>query len=223
MDIPRLHAVTDDRILAGGTIGSTGSSSAGSWFLETAPTVLEAGGGDLALHLRGPASPGSLLVEAARELLPVARSVGARLMINDRVDVALAVGADGVHLGRRSLSPTTARRLLGLDVPVGVSVHSLEEGVEARDEGADYLFAGTIYASSSHPDRAASGTGLLKELSEGVDRPHARLPVIAIGGMNPARVPEITAVGAYGAASISAIWDADDPAGAVREFLEAFP
>ena len=206
---PRLHVVTDDRILAGDA------------FLETARRVLEGGGGNLALHLRGPESSGARLFRRARQLLPVARDAGARLVVNDRVDVALAVGADGVHLGRRSLPLPATRRLLGPGVPVGVSVHSSDEAREARKGGADYLFVGTIYPSSSHPDRPASGTRLVTELARDVDRPNEFLPVIAIGGMEPDRVSEVTAAGAHGVASISAIWDAEDPARPVVEFLEA--
>lgn len=204
-ETPRLHVVTDDRIL-----------SVDAGFRDRAREILRAGGGSLALHLRGPGSSGALLFERARELLPAAREAGARLVINDRVDVALAVGADGVHLGRRSLAPSTVRELVGAGVPAGASVHSVEEAVRARDEGADYLFVGTIFPSASHPDRPPSGTGLLKEVSGVVN-----LPLIAIGGVEPGRVRRAIEAGAHGVASITAVWNARDPAGAVEDFLGA--
>lgn len=169
----------------------------------------------MALHLRGPETDVRSLLKLARELMPHAVEAGALLAINDRVDVALAVGAGAVHLGGRSLPPDSVRRIVGRDRLVGASVHSVEEAMEARDGGADYLFVGTIYPSDSHPTVDPAGPGLLEEVSRAVN-----LPLLAIGGMEPERVAEVTAAGGSGVAALSAIWDAQDPGGAVAAFLD---
>ena len=137
--IPRLHVVTDDGVLARED------------FLVRAREVLEAGS-DVALHLRGPHTSGRRLSDLAGALRDEAIAAGATLLVNDRVDVALCSRVDGAHLGRRSLSPLEARRLLGPDRLVGASVHGVEEAASAA-RGADFLFVGALWATSSHPDR----------------------------------------------------------------------
>ncbi len=118
---------------------------------------MEAGGRRTALHVRGPHTDGGALFRLTRELLEVAATSGALLVVNDRVDVALAAGAGAVQLGRRSLPTTEARRILGPDARLGVSTHSDGEAAEAAADGAQWIFAGTIYDTPSHAESAARG------------------------------------------------------------------
>lgn len=200
--VPTLHAVTDDRVLRGAD------------FAERARAVLRAGRGDVALHLRGPRTAGRALYALAEALLPAAREAGALLLVNDRVDVALAAGADGAHLGARSIVPRNARALLGAGRLLGLSVHSAAEAEEGRE--ADFLLVGTLYATASHPGRPGAGPALLRETGA------AGVPRIGIGGITPERVGEVRAAGAHGVAVLRGVWDAPDPAGAVREYLAAW-
>ncbi len=216
---PRLHLVTDDAVLA----------RAG--FVDLAEALLTAGGPALALHLRGPATPGGPLLALAYKLRTIAWAAGALLVVNDRVDVALAAGADGAHLGGRSLPAHDARRLLGPGRRMGVSVHTVAEGAEAVAEGADWIFAGTIWETASHPGRAGQGPGFVAAVARAVAGAAAAsaayetpggVPILAIGGVTPERVPEALAAGAGGVAVIRGIWDAADPPGALLRYLHAF-
>jgi thiamine-phosphate pyrophosphorylase len=139
------------------------------------------------------------------------------LIVNDRIDVALAVGAGGVQRTSTSLSVSDIRSILKKDVLIGASVHSLEEAMEAEATGADWVTFGPVYDT---PSKRAYGPpqGLvaLQAVAKSV-----RIPVIAIGGITPERVEEVRAAGAHGVAVISAILSADSPAGAVRRFREA--
>lgn len=202
--LPRLHAVTDDAVLARPD------------FPAHAREVLAAGGPELALHLRGPHTGGRRLFELAEALVAAANDNGALLVVNDRVDVALAAGADGVQLGRRSMRVEEARGLVGDGRLVGVSVGSADEARAALAAGADFLLVGNVYATESHPGRSGIGRAPLSEMAS------FGAPTVAIGGVTPERVAEVRAAGARGVAAIRAVWDADDPALAVARFLEAF-
>lgn len=202
--VPRLHVITDDSVLDRPN------------FREAAAAVLRAGCAALALHVRGPATPGGRLLAVARALGAPARAAGSWLVVNDRVDVALAAGADGAHLGVRSLSVAVARRLLGPGVRVGASVHSLAEAEAAAEEGADWIFAGTIYGTPSHPGREPAGPAFAGDVA----RAARGAPVLAIGGVTPGRVHNVLEAGAAGVAVIRGVWDAPDPAEAVRRYLE---
>jgi thiamine-phosphate pyrophosphorylase len=202
--LPRLHAVTDDAVLARPD------------FPARARAVLARGGPDLALHLRGPRTGGRRLFELAEALAVAANDDGALLVVNDRVDVALAAGAGGVQLGRQSIRVEDARGLLGAGPLVGVSVGTADEARAALGAGADFLLTGNVYATATHPGRGGIGLDGLSELAS------FGVPTVAIGGMTPERVAEVRAAGARGVAAIRAVWDADDPALAVARFLEAF-
>ena len=196
--LPRLHAITDERIARRAD-------------LDEVARALAAGGGDrLAFHARGRTLSGLEHYELATRL---AVYPSARLFVNDRLDVALAVGAAGVQLGAASLDPLDARRL----EPrwwIGKSVHDLDEAAAARAAGADYLLVGPLYRTATHPEREPLG---LERLGPIVS---LGLPVIAIGGVTPPRVGEVRRAGAYGVAAIRGLWDAPDPAAAARQMLE---
>ena len=203
--LPRLHVVTDDAVLA-----RTSWSGA-------AEAALEAGGPALALHLRGPRTGGATLYRLARRLGPRARAAGALLIVNDRVDVALAAGAAGAHLGARSLPAPEARRLLGPGRWVGVSIHDPSAAGGPAVEGADYAFLGSIHPTPSHPAADALGAEAL-----GVAVGRARgLPVLGIGGIGPEHVRPLLAAGAHGVAVLSGVWDQRGAADAVRAYLGA--
>lgn len=201
--IPPLHLVSDDE-----TLGGAG-------FAALAERLLRAGGAEVVVQLRAPSAPARPLLALARRLAPVAAAAGARLLVNDRVDVALASGADGVHLGARGMPIPEARRLLGPERWIGASVHSAAEAVAAAREGADYLIAGTLFPTPSHPGRPGSGTEWLTALA-GIG-----VPVIGIGGITPARVGAVRAAGAGGVAVLRGVWQAARPLDALASYLEA--
>lgn len=194
--LPRLHAITDERIARRPDLDE----------------ILDALSGiPLAAHARGHSLSGREHYELAVRLIarpPV------RLFVNDRLDIALATRACGVQLSRAGLLPEDARRLAP-EWWVGCSVHSLDEARTARDWGADYLLAGPVYPTATHPAGAPLGLGLLSDIVL------LGPPVIAIGGMTPERARAATRAGAYGVAAIRAIWDAADPQEAASSLLEA--
>lgn len=140
---------------------------------------------------------------------------GTRLLINDRLDVALAAGADGVHLGENSLPPAVARRLLGPEKIMGVSVHSVTAAREAEKAGADYLLFGHIFPTASKEGIPPRGVGSLREVVASVG-----IPIIALGGINAANARQCLAAGVRGVAVMSAVMAAPDPARAVAELKQ---
>jgi thiamine-phosphate pyrophosphorylase len=152
-----------------------------------------------------------------RRLLGPARDAGAMLVVNDRVDVALAVGADAVQRTHTSLAVDDIRAVAGRRLRIGVSVHSLEDAVDAELKGADWVTYGPVYDTpSKRPYGAPQGPERLATVARGL-----RIPVVAIGGITPERVKEVRQAGARGVAVISAILAADSPADATRRFREA--
>lgn len=135
--------------------------------------------------------------------------------MNDRVDIALAVGAAGVHVGSRSLPPSEARRLLGANRILGVSVHDPSEAVEAAESGADYLFVGPLFKTPSHAGAAPRGAEFIDVVASRVD-----LPLVGIGGVTPERAAALLASGAHGVAAIRGIWDAISPPDALQAYLD---
>lgn len=138
------------------------------------------------------------------------------LLINGNVEAALNSGADGAHLPEQGISISKARKIAGGDCLLGRSVHSLVTAVQAEREGADYLIAGSIFESRSHPDSSPSGIYFLRDVCLTVS-----LPVIAIGGITPERVKECVSAGAAGVAVLSGIMGADDPEKAARLYWNA--
>jgi thiamine-phosphate pyrophosphorylase len=174
--------------------------------------AIAAAGSAVALHARDRALGGDALARLTRRFVALARPPEAAVFVNGRPDVAAALGADGVQLRAGDLTPADARRVLPHGW-IGRSVHSDEEGRAAVGEGADFLLAGTIFGSASHPGRPAAGPALVERL--------ARLgrPVIAIGGVTPALATSLREAGAWGVAALSALWDAPDPYARALEFL----
>jgi thiamine-phosphate pyrophosphorylase len=157
------------------------------------------------------------LYRLAETLLTMTRKAGAALLINDRVDVAMALGADGVHLTRKSLPPREVRSLVGPRMLIGISCHGLEDVREAVDGGVDFVVLGPIYATlSKAPYGPPLAPGILREA-----RRICPLPILAIGGIKAARVPEVVSAGADGVAAISAVLAAPNPGAVIRELLDA--
>ncbi|MCC6850042.1 MAG: thiamine phosphate synthase [Deltaproteobacteria bacterium] len=170
-----------------------------------------------ALQLRDRRAGGGALLAAAGALGALTRAHGAALVVNDRIDVALAAGADGVHLPATSFSIAAARRLLGAEAWIGRSTHAPEEAARAAAEGADYVVLGPVFAT---PSKEVYGAPLgLAAVEAAAAR--VRCPVIAIGGITAANAPTVRRAGAHGVAVIRAILDAADPAATARALSAA--
>jgi thiazole tautomerase (transcriptional regulator TenI) len=197
--LPRVHAFTDRGLLSHPDLGIRAAAIA-------------AGGSAVALHARARDETAAALAAAALRLLTLARPPEASVFVSGRSDIAAALGAQGVQLAADDVMPADARRVLQRGW-IGRSVHSVEEATAAVQEGADFLVVGSVYQTNSHPGRPAGGLDLVRDtVTQG-------LPVIAIGGITPARAAEVKAAGAYGVAAISALWHAADPAAATLALL----
>lgn len=174
-----------------------------------------------AILLRPGGMTARALYSLARDALPVCHAAGAELWIGDRADVALATGADGVQLPARGLSLAGARRVVGGSIRIGRSVHSPEAAARAAAEGADHVILGPVFATASHPGATPGGPALVAAARAAIEARSASLPILAIGGVTPATTPKAIEAGAWGVAAISALWDAADPAAAVRAFRVA--
>ncbi len=153
------------------------------------------------------------MVESAAILQRVCRQLGAVFIVNDRLDVALAVDADGVHLGQNDMPVRLARRLLGREKLLGISIQETRAMHEAVREGADYLSLSPVFATATKPDH---------EQPLGLERVRALagrspLPVVVIGGINRTNVTEVMRTGVQGVCVVSAIMSAPDPEQAARE------
>jgi thiamine-phosphate diphosphorylase len=200
--LPRLHAVTDAAVLAADDFGVRAAAIA-------------AAGPAVALHARDRSAGGAALARAAERLIALARPPEAAVFVSGRPDIAVAVQAQGIQLAAGDLSPADARRVFPTGW-IGRSVHAADEAARAVEEGADFLLVGNIYPTGSHPDRPAAGLGLVRAAAA------LGRPVIAIGGIDARRVPEVRAAGAYGVAAISALWRAADPAAAALALLASW-
>jgi thiamine-phosphate pyrophosphorylase len=140
----------------------------------------------------------------------------ALLLVNDRIDVAIASGADGTHLPEHGVPAKWARRIAGEECIIGRSVHSVEAALRAEAEGGDYVQVGTIFETATHLGRAPAGVELVQSVADAV-----RVPVVAVGGVNAGNLREALAAGATGVAVVGAILDADDPARAASELCSA--
>lgn len=150
----------------------------------------------------------------ARQLKALCQAYGALFLINDRVDLALAVDADGVHLGQTDLPIAVARDLLGAHRIIGRSTTNPEEMAKALSEGADYIGVGPVYATPTKPDKAAAGLDYVRYAAA-----HSPVPFYAIGGIDAQNVGEVTAAGGDRVAVVRAIMKADNPMAATQQFL----
>ena len=200
---PLLYLVTDRRQTGGRPLE------------ETVARALD--GGVDAVQLREKDLGGADLVFLAERLRTLTQRYRARLLVNDRVDVALAVDADGVHLPRDGMPPAVARELLGPSRMVGASVHSRAEAEDAAAGGVDFLVFGPVYFTAS---KAGFGSPRGLEELRGLAAT-LPVPVLAIGGITAARTGEVLRAGAAGIAVLSAIVAAQDPAAAAREISSA--
>jgi len=156
------------------------------------------------------------LVAQARELRKICRPT--LFLVNDRVDLALEVGADGVHLGQEDLPFPEARRRLGPEKIIGVTVHDLTEALAAREMGADYLGVSPIFATATKADAGApTGVALVAEI-----RRRVSLPLVAIGGITLNNAPAVIAAGADGVCAISAVVTKPDVRGEIKKFQRLF-
>lgn len=185
-----------------------------SWLGErTLAQVVEQAleGGVTFLQLREKDLDAEAFRAEAEVLLPLCRAHGVPLIINDSVEVALACGADGVHLGQEDLDLARARALLGEERIIGVSAHSVEEALAAQAGGADYLGVGAIFGSTTKGDAVNTGLDTLADICRAVE-----IPVVAIGGVNAVNIPRLAGSGAAGAAIISGLFAQPDVAQAAR-------
>ena len=203
--------------------------------LDATPELLAGGGGTLeararallaahpcCLQLRAKAAGARPLESAARTLLPLCRAAGVPFCVNDRLDVALAVGADVVHLGQDDLplaDALVARARAGRpDLTIGLSTHNRAQAIAAVAGGADYIGLGPVFgtASKRNPDPTVGLVGLAEICRE------VGIPIVAIGGITLERAPAVAAAGASAAAVIAAVTTAPDPTAAGRRIAAAF-
>lgn len=156
----------------------------------------------------------ALRLEEARQLSELCQAHQALLVINDRIDLALLVDADGVHLGQDDLPLAEARQLMGPDKLIGRSTHKISQLDKAQEDGADYLGVGAVYPTATKADRTAAGLGWVREANGA-----AKIPWFAIGGINGNNISEVLAAGASRVAVVSAIMSANDPSSASRQLL----
>ena len=173
-------------------------------------------GGVDVVQLRDKELPGAVLLELANELENAVRGK-ALLLVNERVDVAVAAQADGVQLGETGLPTGVSRRLLGEAALIGRSVHSVEGANAAAQSGADFLLVGTMFATRSHPGEEPAGPELLYRIADsGVTK-----PMLGIGGITEANVHQVMAAGAHGGAVITAVLADNDPRAAAERLKSA--
>lgn len=174
-------------------------------------------GGCTVVQLREKHCSSRAFYELALRVKALTRRFQVPLIINDRVDVALAADADGVHVGQDDLPAREVRRLLGPDKLLGVSAHDLMEARQAQKDGADYLGVGAMYATATKQDARPTTPEELRRIREAVD-----LPIVVIGGINRSTVEDFRGTGIDGLAVVSAVVAQPDPAGAARELLRLF-
>ena len=225
--LPRLHVIVGDGILVARD------------YRERLRPLLEAGEAGLALHLRARGTSAARLFEVACWLAGTAKAYGTMVIVNDRVDVALASGAAGVHLREDSIPPPLAREIAdaaeargGRALPgrvddvearrgrffVGRSIHAPPQAAGRSGDGLDYLVVGAVYPTRSHPGGRSIGTGAVADTVRAAD-----LPVLAIGGIEPATASVQVSLGAHGIVVLSGVWRTPDPPAAVTRYLEVLP
>jgi thiamine-phosphate pyrophosphorylase len=187
---------------------------------RTVPEVVDAAlrGGARAVQLRNKGDSARELLAVGEELRRLTREAGALLFVNDRLDVALTLGADGMHLGPHDLPVEAVRQHAPPGFLIGRSADDPEIARRAADDGADYIGCGTVYRTTTKPDAGAViGPSGLRRVADAVS-----VPVVGIGGITVDRVPEIAATGAAGIAVVGAVMGAPDPEATARRLLAPF-
>jgi thiamine-phosphate pyrophosphorylase len=177
-------------------------------------------GGARFLQLRAKSMPGADLLDAATRIVRAAHACGARVVINDRADIAMLSGADGVHVGQDDLAPAAVRRIVGADAIVGLSTHTVDQLARAADQPVSYLAIGPVFGTTSKDTGYnAVGLDMVREASR---RAAARgVPLVAIGGITLDRALAVIEAGAASVAVIGDLLSTGDPAKRTREFTEA--
>ena len=171
------------------------------------------------VQLRAPSLKGRDLLLRAAEVQALCREYGALFIVNDAADIAAALQADGLHLGQDDLPADVARRLIGPDPLIGLSVSALDEARRAADDQAiDYLGVGAVFPTDTKPDAEYGGLALLREVRAAVE-----LPLVAIGGITHQRAGQVWTAGADLIAVVSAVFSAPDAAEAVRALAASAP
>ncbi|TVU70761.1 MULTISPECIES: thiamine phosphate synthase [Cobetia] len=200
-----LYLVTDPTLCAGRGLEAT--------------VMAAVRGGVSVVQLRDKHASDAEMIVQAKRLKVLLEDYGVPLIINDRLEVALASGADGLHIGQGDGDPAEARRVLGDDALIGLSVQTLEQLAQVDAEHLDYLGLGPVFATATKPDHAAplgiEGLARLVRASP--------LPTVAIGGLSLLNAREIMASGTDGVAVVSALCTAADPSAAAQEFLAQYP
>jgi len=175
-------------------------------------------GGAKAIQLRNKGDAASELVAAGARLAPLLRQAGALFFVNDRLDVALTLDADGVHLGPNDLPVAAVRAAAPKGFLIGRSADEPRVALQAASEGADYIGCGTVFPTSTKPDAGQIiGVEGLRRVVEAVP-----VPVVGIGGVTVERVRDVARTGAAGVAVVNAVMSASDPASVVRRMLQGF-
>ena len=199
---PTLYFITD----------STGLSE--EEFLYRVECALD--GGATLLQLREKERTTREYIHLANQVHSIARRYNVPLIIDDRVDVALATDAEGVHVGQTDMPVSIARKLMGPDRIVGATTKTVPQAVEAYEQGADYLGVGAIYPTTTKVKTVLTSTDTLRDICTAVP-----IPVNAIGGLNPTNLDVLSGIPIAGICVVSAIMKADDPRAAARKLLDS--
>ena len=198
----RLYAVTDRSWL-----------KPGETLVEVVETLLKAG--VTCVQLREKEAEDALILQEAQELKELCHRYGVPFLVNDRPDLAQAVGADGVHVGQEDTGLVEARNLLGANALLGGSAHTVEEALAAQAAGADYLGCGAVFGSGTKHNVSQMSLETLTALCQAVD-----IPVVAIGGVSLDNLPLLAGTGIAGVAVISGLFAAADKTEAAQAFLQ---
>lgn len=155
-------------------------------------------------------------IRLAEKVNEIVKEFGVPLIIDDRIDVAMAAGVKGVHLGQSDMPIKTARKILGEDFIIGATAKTVEQALEAFEQGADYLGVGAIYPTTTKVKTVLTSTQMLDKICKAVP-----IPVNAIGGLNKDNIDVLKGIGISGICAVSAIMKADDPVNAVKELSAA--
>ena len=169
-------------------------------------------GGVTCVQLREKELDETAFLQEAKELCALCRRYGVPFLVNDNVEIAIACGADGIHVGQEDLAAGEVRRRVGENMILGVSVHTVEEACQAVRDGADYLGLGAVFPTSTKTDVEQMSNETLRAICDAVD-----VPIVAIGGINRGNILKLAGSGVDGVALVSAIFSAEDIEGACRE------